>query len=58
MKIRSRLLWSSALAALALVAVACGGGGEDKVGTVIFTANGEDFVRDGFVSEDGWRIDF
>jgi hypothetical protein len=31
---------------------------EDKVGTLIFTANGEDFVRDGFISEDGWSISF
>ena len=28
------------------------------VGTLVITANGEDFVRDGFVSEDGWQIDF
>ncbi len=29
-----------------------------ETGTVVFEANGEDFVREGFVSEDGWRIDF
>ncbi|HOP61989.1 MAG TPA: DUF4382 domain-containing protein [Spirochaetota bacterium] len=27
-------------------------------GTIIFTANGEDFVREGFVSKDGWKISF
>jgi hypothetical protein len=27
-------------------------------GTIIFTANGEDFVREGFVSRDGWAISF
>lgn len=27
-------------------------------GTLQFDANGEDFVRNGFVSKDGWRIDF
>ncbi|HOP28858.1 MAG TPA: DUF4382 domain-containing protein [Spirochaetota bacterium] len=27
-------------------------------GTIIFTANGEDFVREGFVSKDGWQISF
>ena len=31
---------------------------EDMLGTLKFTANGEDFVRQGFVSKDGWRIDF
>ncbi|MCM1984277.1 DUF4382 domain-containing protein [Lyngbya confervoides] len=30
---------------------------EDK-GTLTFVANGEDFVRQGFVSKDGWQIDF
>ncbi|MBE9043504.1 DUF4382 domain-containing protein [Pleurocapsales cyanobacterium LEGE 10410] len=27
-------------------------------GTLTLVANGEDFVRQGFVSKDGWRIDF
>ena len=27
-------------------------------GTIIFTVNGEDFVREGFVSRDGWAISF
>ncbi|MEM6450023.1 MAG: DUF4382 domain-containing protein [Cyanobacteria bacterium P01_D01_bin.105] len=27
-------------------------------GTLVVTANGEDFVRQGFTSKDGWRIDF
>ncbi len=30
----------------------------EHTGTLGFRANGEDFVREGFVSEDGWRIDF
>ncbi|MBD3315135.1 MAG: DUF4382 domain-containing protein [Chitinivibrionales bacterium] len=40
----------------------CGGKQEkkaeitDRTGTLVFTANGEDFVRRGFVSGDGWRI--
>jgi len=29
-----------------------------KKGTLQFHANGEDFVRQGFVSKDGWRITF
>jgi hypothetical protein len=27
-------------------------------GTIVFTANGEDFVREGFTSKDGWAISF
>ena len=27
-------------------------------GTIVFTANGEDFVREGFTSKDGWQITF
>jgi hypothetical protein len=34
----------------------CTGGGE--TGTLQFYANGEDFVRQGFVSKDGWSIAF
>lgn len=30
----------------------------DGKGTVIFNANGEGFVHDGFTSEDGWNISF
>jgi len=53
------------LAAL-LVAVAlplaCGGDEgtteDSAVGTLAFVMNGEGFARDGFVSEDGWRVDF
>jgi hypothetical protein len=31
---------------------------ENGTGTLQFKANGEDFVRQGFVSKDGWQIDF
>lgn len=31
---------------------------EEEVGTLQFKANGEDFVRQGFVSKDGWSITF
>ncbi len=37
--------------------IGCGGDGE-ATGTLQFHANGEDFVREGFVSKDGWSIDF
>jgi len=30
----------------------------DDTGTLEFTANGEDFVRQGFTSKDGWNISF
>ena len=33
-------------------------GGEVKVGSLVFTVNAEDFVRDGFDTEDNWHIDF
>jgi len=31
---------------------------DDATGTLEFRANGEDFVREGFVSKDGWNISF
>ena len=33
-------------------------GGDRAMGTLQFHANGEDFVRQGFVSKDGWSINF
>lgn len=58
MKIRSVCIQSMIPIALIALISGCGGEGQEKVGTLIFTANGEDFVREGFVSEDGWQIDF
>ncbi|RYD06121.1 hypothetical protein N752_06215 [Desulforamulus aquiferis] len=29
-----------------------------KVGTLQFMANGEDFIREGFISKDGWALTF
>jgi len=48
----------SAISLLILVMVSggCAGGGE--TGTLSFYVNGEDFVRQGFASEDGWSIQF
>jgi hypothetical protein len=46
---------------LFLVVVSCDGGVGEEVlptGALTFTMNGEGFARDGFVSEDGWRVDF
>ncbi len=51
---------------LAAILAGCGSGGtgdraeqsENKTGTLQFTANGEDFVRQGFTSKDGWDVSF
>ena len=29
-----------------------------QTGTLVLVANGEDFIRQGFISKDGWQIDF
>jgi len=44
------------LSILAIVLASCAGGG--ATGKLQFYANGEDFVRQGFVSKDGWSISF
>jgi len=44
------------LSILAIVLASCTGGG--ATGKLQFYANGEDFVRQGFVSKDGWSISF
>jgi len=46
------------ICAVGLLFAGCGGGGGGVVGTLQFNANGEDFVRQGFVSKDGWSINF
>jgi len=46
----------TALFVISVVLSSCAGGG--KTGTLQFYANGEDFVRQGFVSKDGWSISF
>ncbi len=51
------------IAALVLSISSCGTdekdeSSQDKLGTLEFVANGEDFARNGFVSEDGWNISF
>ncbi|MFC1848070.1 DUF4382 domain-containing protein [Chloroflexota bacterium] len=45
------------LAAVCIMIIGCGGG-ESTTGTLQFYANGEDFVRQGFISKDGWIINF
>jgi hypothetical protein len=57
MTIRMTLLTTATVLAMAMAA--CGSEDDSgKIGTLLIEANGEDFVRDGFVSEDGWAIAF
>ncbi|MEW5784524.1 MAG: DUF4382 domain-containing protein [Bacillota bacterium] len=35
-----------------------GNGEPEETGTLVFTANGEAFVREGFLSKDGWSLTF
>lgn len=46
------------LAALMLLLMGCTPSEQAEQGTLEFRANGEDFVRQGFVSKDGWDIAF
>ena len=55
-----RLRWLSVMVAAGLF-LGCDGGTEEAdppVGALVFSLNGEGFAREGFVSEDGWRVDF
>jgi hypothetical protein len=53
---KKRIVFSAIpLLILVMAFIGCGGG---AVGTLEFYANGEDFVRQGFVSMDGWSIQF
>jgi len=57
MKKRIFVTLALVLSIIGIVLAGCGGGG-GVTGTLQFHANGEDFVRQGFVSKDGWSIDF
>ena len=52
----SNILVILTLLALHILILASCGGTEE--GTLQFNANGEDFVRQGFISKDGWAISF
>jgi len=56
MKKRILVLTITALFITGIMLSGCAGGGEK--GTLQLYANGEDFVRQGFVSKDGWSISF
>ena len=55
MKKRMLVLLITALLVVSIMLASCDGG---AVGTLQINANGEDFVRQGFVSKDGWSINF
>ena len=57
MRKRMLVLSIAVLFIAGIVFASCAGGG-GTVGTLQFHANGEDFVREGFVSKDGWSISF
>lgn len=56
MRKRMLVLAVTVLFVVSIMLAGCAGGG--AVGTLQFHANGEDFVRQGFVSKDGWSINF
>ncbi len=53
-------LWIAFAAMSTALIASCGGDDDSDVtgGTIVFTANGEDFVRNGFTSKDGWALSF
>lgn len=53
-RFKTAIKFALTLLIVAFVLSACSA----ETGTLRFDANGEDFVRQGFVSKDGWRIDF
>lgn len=56
MKKRILVLSITTLFVTSIILSGCSGGGGG--GTLQFYANGEDFVRQGFISKDGWSISF
>lgn len=47
-------IWIIAITPLTLISCTT----QKKTGTLALVANGEDFIRQGFVSKDGWQINF
>lgn len=65
MKTATKTIWMMILitALLTFIAISCGDYDDDddddgETGTLEFYANGEDFIRDGFVGKTGWNIAF
>lgn len=55
---RGFLILAALLVLLSGIALVGCDGGETATGNLRFYANGEDFVREGFVARDGWNISF
>lgn len=53
-KVKQRLIRILSMGILLTSIVAC----QNDKGTISFTANGEDFVANGFMSKDGWDVNF
>lgn len=53
-----KLMVLAAVLAIVTASISTSFAQDREFGTLEFRANGEDFVRQGFVSKDGWRIDF
>lgn len=50
--------WSLSIAIIPFLLSACTQSPDAQVGTLELRANGEDFIRQGFTSKDGWQIEF
>ena len=50
--------WSLSIAIIPLLLSACTQSPQARVGILELRANGEDFIRQGFTSKDGWQIEF
>ena len=57
MRKRVLVLSITVLFVISIMLIGCAGGG-GAVGKLQLNANGEDFVRQGFISKDGWSINF
>ncbi len=59
---KKRLITSILVLAAIFLSADCGKTGNESettgTGTIVFTANGEDFVRKGFIDKNGWHISF
>ncbi|MEO0870087.1 MAG: DUF4382 domain-containing protein [Cyanobacteria bacterium J06642_11] len=50
--------WPLSIAIIPLLLSACTQSPDTQVGTLELRANGEDFIRQGFTSKDGWQVEF
>lgn len=58
-KFLKMVLYVIALSLLTMSLAACSGSSPaTETGSLVFTANGEEFIREGFLSKDGWKLTF